>query len=92
MDIPATAASIMAAAQDLRLDFRTIKNEANQWRSQGGAGCERTSPKFRSSAFTKNTDKYQGLGLNIIPFHYPPVQGGVHPYGVKEPLVVNDRA
>ena len=29
MDIPATAASIMAAAQDQRLDFRTIKNEAN---------------------------------------------------------------
>ena len=25
MDIPATAASIMAAAQDQRLDFRTIK-------------------------------------------------------------------
>ena len=29
MDIPATAASIMAAEQDQRLDFRTIKNEAN---------------------------------------------------------------
>ena len=29
MDIPATAASIMAAAQDQRLDFRTIKNESN---------------------------------------------------------------
>ena len=29
MDIPATAASIMAAAQDQRLDFRTIKKEAN---------------------------------------------------------------
>ena len=29
MDISATAASIMAAAQDQRLDFRTIKNEAN---------------------------------------------------------------
>ncbi len=29
MDIPATAASIMAAAQDQGLDFRTIKNEAN---------------------------------------------------------------
>ena len=29
MDILATAASIMAAAQDHRLDFRTIKNEAN---------------------------------------------------------------
>ena len=29
MDIPATAASIMAAAQDQRLDFRPIKNEAN---------------------------------------------------------------
>ena len=31
MDIglPATTASIMAAAQDQRLDFRTIKNEAN---------------------------------------------------------------
>ena len=28
MDIPATASSIMAAAQDQRLDFRTIKNEA----------------------------------------------------------------
>ena len=45
----------------------------------GGGGCERTSPKFRCSAFTKNTDKYQGRGLNIIPFHYPPVQGEV-PY------------
>ena len=29
MDIQATAASIMAAAQDQRLDFRAIKNEAN---------------------------------------------------------------
>ena len=29
MDIPATAASTMAAAQDQRLDFRTIKIEAN---------------------------------------------------------------
>ena len=29
MDIPATAASTMAAAQDQRLDFRTIKNEAH---------------------------------------------------------------
>ena len=28
-DIPATAARIMAAAQDQRLDFRTIKNDAN---------------------------------------------------------------
>ena len=31
-----------------------------QWRSQGGGcgGCERTSPNFRSSAFTKgNTDR-----------------------------------
>ena len=29
VDIPATVASIMAAAQDQRLAFRTIKNEAN---------------------------------------------------------------
>ncbi len=29
MDIPATAASIIAAVQDQRLDFRTIKPEAN---------------------------------------------------------------
>ena len=29
MNIPATAASIMAAAQHQRLNFRTIKNEAN---------------------------------------------------------------
>ena len=29
MDIPATASSIMAATQDQRLDFITIKNEAN---------------------------------------------------------------
>ena len=29
MDTPATAASSMAAAQEQRLDFRTIKNEAN---------------------------------------------------------------
>ena len=46
MDIPATAASIMAAAQDLRLDFRTIKNEANQWCSQGGAGVRTHLPKI----------------------------------------------
>ena len=71
----------------------TMRVRTTQWRSRGGCGvCECTSPKFRSSAFTKNTDKYQGLGLNIIPFHYPPVQGGVHHYGVKEPLVINDRA
>ena len=29
MDIPVTAAGIMAAAQDKRLDFRTIKDKAN---------------------------------------------------------------
>ena len=29
MDIPVTAASIMAAAQDQRLDFKTTKNEGN---------------------------------------------------------------
>ena len=67
--------------------------DARQWRSQGGVRGVRTHlPIILEFRFYKHTDKYQGLGLNIIPFHYPPVQGGVPPYGVKETLVVNGRA
>ena len=73
-----------------RITLNKLKSYANvkrreksegHWRIQWGCeGCERTSPKFRSSAFTKNTDKYQGLVLNIIPLHYPPVQGVIPPH------------
>ena len=57
-----------------------------EWRSRGGGGgC-------RSANAPPHNFVVPLIGLTIIPFHYPPVQGADHPYGVKEILVVNGRA
>ena len=53
MDIPTTAASIMAAAQDQRLDFITIKNEANA----SGTNEEKEDETFWSHHQTQQPGK-----------------------------------
>ena len=53
MDILTTAASIMVAAQDQRLDFRTIKNEANASETNE----EKEDETFRSHHQTQQPGK-----------------------------------